>query len=189
MFTGIIKAVSPVKKAEKKGGSLLLTIAKPAGWRLRAGDSLATDGVCLTVAALRPNAYISELMPETLRLTSFGRRTPTAVNLERPLKLSDRVEGHFVLGHVDATGLIRGVKRQGRSYVYEISYPRRFNKLVVAKGSIAVDGISLTVVSAAPDRFRVALVSHTLSHTTLGQKPVGAPVNLEFDIIAKHLYA
>jgi riboflavin synthase len=189
MFTGIIKAVSSVKKAAKRRGSLFLTIAKPVGWRLQAGESVAVDGVCLTVATIGRTSYVSELMPATLRQTSFGRKVPDAVNLERSLKFSERVGGHFVLGHVDAVGTIAGIKRQGRSYIYKIKFPRRFRKLIAVKGSVAADGISLTVVKAAPDYFTAALVAYTLSHTTLGRKKIGAPVNLEFDIIAKHLYA
>jgi len=188
MFTGIIKAVSPIKKAAPSRGSLFLTITKPSGWKLQAGESVSVDGVCLTVAKIGRTAYVSELMPETLRQTAFGREVPAAVNLERSLQLSDRVGGHFVSGHVDAVGTIAAIGRQGRSYVYKISFPRRFRKLLTAKGSIAVDGVSLTVVKVAPASFSVSLVSHTLKHTTLGRKPVGAPVNLEFDMIAKHLY-
>jgi riboflavin synthase len=189
MFTGIIKAVAKVKKAEKRRSSLLLTIAKPAAWRLRAGDSVATDGVCLTVAAVKDDDYVCELMPETLRLTTFGKKVSTSVNLERALKLSDRVDGHFVLGHVDAIGSIAAVGQSGRSYVYKIKFPKKFRKLVRAKGSIAVDGISLTVAELGSDYFTVSLVSHTWRNTTLGQKRSGDLVNLEFDIIAKHLYA
>ena len=187
MFTGIIQSIAKVEAAERSRGSLFLTIAKPRGWQIKAGDSIATDGACLTVVKVGKNNYVTQLMPETLQKTYFDKTTPKQVNLEQSLRLADRLDGHLVLGHVDAVGQITAIRRRGLSYVYTISYPVKMKKLVAAKGSIAVDGISLTVVDVVNSSFSVSLVDYTLTHTTLGRKRVGDPVNLEFDVIAKYL--
>ena len=187
MFTGIIKAKALVKKVESKDGNLFLTIATPKDWVIKSGDSIATDGVCLTVKKVNKNSYITELMPETLKKTYFSKIVPKELNLEQSLRLSDRMDGHFVFGHVDAFGKIEKVKPAGRAKIYKISFPRKFRKLVTEKGSIAVDGISLTIVSVSKQCFSVSLVDYTLSHTTLGSKQPGDMVNLEFDMLAKYL--
>ncbi len=187
MFTGIIKARAQVKKAENRDGSLFLTIATPKSWRIKPGDSVATDGVCLTVKKVGRGAYLTELMPETLSKTSFGERVPTKVNLEPSLKFSDLLGGHLVLGHVDAAGKIESIKVQGASKVYKVSFPKQFDKFVADKGNVAVDGVSLTIVKAKKNWFTVSLVDYTLKHTVLGIKQTGQIVNLEFDLIAKYL--
>lgn len=187
MFTGIIKAKAAIKKTEGKDGSLFLTIATPKGWRIKSGDSIATDGVCLTVKKVNKNDYIAELMPETLKRSYFSKVIPKELNLEQPLRLSDRIDGHLVSGHIDAVGKIQTSKTVGRAKIYKISFPKKFRKLVAEKGSVAVDGISLTVVATSGNWFIVSLVDYTLNHTTLGQKQPGDLVNLEFDMIAKYL--
>ena len=187
MFTGIIKAKGHIIHSHKKGGSLFLDIKKPAGWKIAPGDSIATDGVCLTVAHVARTAYSCELMPETLAKTSFGQSVPAYVNLEQALHVSDKLDGHFVLGHVDAIGTIKSIQSNSAGTVYVISFPIKFNHLVVEKGSITVDGVGLTVVDVARDEFSVALVSYTLTHTTLADKSKGDFVNLEFDILAKYI--
>ena len=187
MFSGIIQTISPIIKTEKIRGSLFMTVKRPGGWRLKLGDSLATDGVCLTVAKLTPTTYTCELMPETLKRSSFGLSIPAAVNLEPALKFNGRLDGHLVLGHVDSVGRISKIIKRGRSWLFEISFPGRFHKLIAAQGSISIDGISLTVVSVKKNAFTVSLVDYTLQHTTLGTKNTGTAVNLEFDVIAKYL--
>jgi riboflavin synthase len=187
MFTGIIKSTGKVLKAEKKGGSLYLTIQKPTGWKVGLGDSISTDGVCLTVATMAHGAYTCELMSETLEKSYFGSYMPRSVNLEQSMKLGDRLDGHFVLGHVDTVGVIKSIEKMKSGTVYKIGYPKAFAKFVVAKGSVTVDGISLTVVAKAAGYFSVSLVDYSLAHTTIGDKSVGDPVNLEFDIIGKYL--
>ena len=187
MFTGIITGIAPVKKAEKKNGSLFLTIVKPKSWKLVAGDSVNTNGVCLTVRRAVKDSYRTELMAETLRASSFGKNVPKNVNLERPVSLNGLLDGHIVQGHVDAIGKIKKIASHGDSKLYTVSFPREYRQLVVKKGSIAVDGISLTIVDCGQDWLSVALVNYTLEHTTLGQKKVGGLVNLEFDIIAKYV--
>lgn len=188
MFTGIIRAVGQVIAAQKKSGGLFLTVAKPKDWEIRPGDSIATNGVCLTVRTVSRNSYTSELMPETLARTCFGRTIPKELNLEQSLRLSDRLGGHLVTGHIDALGQIQKILPAGLSEVYQISFPPEFAKLLAAKGSIAVDGVSLTVVQVGKNWFTVSLVDFTLKHTTLGQKKVRDFVNLEFDIIAKYIH-
>ena len=206
MFTGIIKSVGKVVKAEKKGGSLYLTIQKPKtdgkSWKIKLGDSISTDGVCLTVAKIASGAYTCELMEETLRKSYFGSYTPKSVNLEQSMRLGDRLDGHFVLGHVDTVGKIISIEKSKSGTVYVITYPKAFSPLVVAKGSITMNGISLTVVDSEPKAllwaspkqgfgpvvaFSVSLVDYSLKHTTMKEKEVGDPVNLEFDILGKYL--
>ena len=187
MFTGIIRAVSRIEKSEKKRGSLFLTIKTPRGWRVRAGDSIATDGVCLTVAKAGKGSYTCELMTETLKKSYFGSFIPKRVNLEKSLRMTDSLDGHFVLGHVDTIGRIKKIQKQPSGVLYTFSFPKEFACLLVPKGSIAVDGISLTVVDATRDLFSVSLVEYTLKYTAIRDKAVGEQVNLEFDIIGKYI--
>lgn len=187
MFSGIIKAVAQVRKAKKKNGSLFLIIEKPKGWIIKPGESIATNGVCLTVKKVNKDDYLTELMPQTLKKTSFGKQIPQKVNLEQSLRLVDKLGGHLVLGHVDAVGKMQNIIWKDTSKIYRFSFPKKFAKLIAEKGSIAVDGISLTVVDVGKDWFTVSLVDYTTRHTTLGKKKIGDLVNLEFDIIAKYL--
>lgn len=187
MFSGIISKIGEVQKAETKAGSLYLTIKTSKGWKLKPGDSVATDGVCLTVKTAGTDIYITELMPETLQKTYFSKIVPKYVNLERPLKLSSLLDGHLVLGHVDAVGQIKKIEARGDSKIYFISFPKKFSKLLVEKGSVAVDGISLTVVKGGQGIFSVAVIDYTLKNTSLKNKKINDLVNLEFDIIGKYV--
>ncbi len=189
MFSGIISAVSNIKKREYKNSSLLLTIEKPEGWSIKLGDSIATNGTCLTVKTIDEdaNTYTTELMPETLNKTYFDDETLTSVNLEQSLSLNTLMDGHMVMGHVDTVGSIKNIEDAGDSKIYTIQYPEKFEKYLVEKGSIAVDGISLTVVDVAENYFTVSLVDYTLQHTTIGQKNINDKVHLEFDILAKYI--
>lgn len=189
MFSGIIQKIAEVKNVERRGESLVLYVNTPKGWRVKPGDSISTDGACLTVEKASKGYYQCRLMPETVRKTTFGLAVPSRLNLEPAMRLGEKLDGHFVTGHIDAVGKITGVIAADDSKVYKIQFPREFNKLVAPKGSIAVDGISLTVVDAQKDSFTVSLVSYTLLHTTLGNKAVGDVVNLEFDILAKYVAA
>lgn len=187
MFSGIVRAVSKIQKREIKNGCLFLTISKPKGWKIKPGDSICSDGACLTVKKINKNSYVTELMPETLDKTYFDKTNYQYINLEKSLKLRDALDGHLVTGHVDCLGKIKKVTKRGGSKIYRVSFPKKFAKYVAAKGCIAVDGISLTVVDARVNTFSVALVDYTLTHTTIGQKQIGDLVHLEFDIIAKYL--
>lgn len=187
MFTGIITHTTEIISSEKKDGSLFLTFNTPKGIVLKNGDSVSTNGVCLTVSSIKGNTYTTELMEETLKKSSFGKSIPDLVNLEKPMKLNGTLDGHIVQGHVDTVGMLESVTPHERSAVLRFTFPRKYAKYVAAKGSITVDGISLTVVDVGPIWFTVSLVDYTLNHTTLGSKKPGEPVNLEFDIIAKYV--
>jgi riboflavin synthase len=157
---------------------------------LAIGDSVSVNGACLTAVALADEGFAVQCAPETLRRTSVGALAAgAAVNLERALRLGDRLGGHMVQGHVDATGSVLGARPEGESVVLEIAAPPEVLRYVVEKGSIAVDGVSLTVAARLPDRFTVALIPHTLAATTLGPQAVGRRVNLEADVVAKYVEA
>ncbi|MBI4239416.1 riboflavin synthase, partial [Candidatus Uhrbacteria bacterium] len=186
MFSGIITAVAPVTHQRNKK-DFCITIKTPKGWKLKKGDSIAVDGVCLTVADKTASTFSCHLMDETLAKTTFGRHMPSRVNLERSLMVSDRLDGHVVSGHVDAVGRIQAIDMQKGNVLLTCSFPKRFASLVVQKGSIAVDGISLTIVDCGHDWFTVSLVRYTLEHTTLQEKNMSDSLNLEFDMMGKYL--
>jgi riboflavin synthase len=186
MFAGIITNTAKIKSHSAKKGSLFLNIEKPSKWKLSIGESVNTDGVCLTVTKINKGSYDVELMSETLTKTTFGKNLPSEVNLERSLSFGDKISGHFVTGHVDGMGKIEKIMKRGTSKHFFISYPKQFRSLLAKKGSITVDGVSLTLVEVTAKYFSVALLPYTLSHTTLGIKTAGERVNLEFDILAKY---
>jgi riboflavin synthase len=189
MFTGIIESIGTVREYAPRGDGARVHIwAGPLADGLRVGDSIAADGACLTVTALRGEGFTSDLSAETLNRTTLGRlRAGTRVNMERPLRLGDRLGGHLVTGHVDAVGQVADRTPQGDGEFWRFRFPEDLAPLLVLKGSIAVDGISLTVAELSGDTFGVALIPHTLHHTTLGGKRVGDPVNLEADLLGKHV--
>lgn len=187
MFTGIIAETCQVKNARKTADGLLLTFARPKKWKdLQTGESINTDGVCLTVVAIRPSEYDCLLMPETLQKSTFGRDTPNEVSLERSLSTKDRFGGHFVQGHVDTISKVTKIEKSD-GWRVQLELPARFKNLVAGKGSIAVNGVSLTISDVQKNSFGVALIPYTLKHTTLGHLQAGDFVNLEFDIIGKYI--
>lgn len=187
MFTGIITCTTPILKTKESKSGLTLTFKRPKGWDdIEAGESVSTDGVCLTIASVRKDEYDCFLMPETLKKTSFGISIPKAVNLERSMLASDRFGGHFVQGHVDGLGTIKDIK-SNVAYEVFVDFPEEFKNLVVYKGSIAINGVSLTVASVSGSTLSVALIPHTLEHTTLSALKIGDKVNLEFDVIGKYV--
>jgi riboflavin synthase len=186
MFTGIITATTPITNTQQLKDGLKLTLQIPEGWDdLVLGESIAVNGACLTVAALRPTEYEVILMPETLSKTTFSHRVPSVVNLERALVVGDRLSGHIVQGHIDDIGQVIRVSA-AKGYELTIKFPIAQHQLVIHKGSITVDGVSLTVASCQTDRLSVAIIPHTLAHTTLGSLREYDEVNLEFDIIGKY---
>lgn len=192
MFTGIVQDVGTVQEVAPGGlGNVRLRVAAPAALRdARVGDSIAVCGVCLTVTALGPDGgwFEADVVPETLsRTTLGGLRTGDAVNLEPCLRPVDRLGGHIVQGHVDAVGRVRDVAREGDGVRMTIEAPPSVLRYVVEKGSIAVDGVSLTVAGLRPGAFEVALIPHTLRATTLGRRRPGDAVNLEADILGKYV--
>jgi riboflavin synthase len=193
MFTGIVEQLGRVSRVESTStgevSDVRLTIDADVSLDGAViGESIAVDGACLTVVAYEGRRFNVEATPETLRRTTLGAlRVGSAVHLERALSAGARLGGHFVQGHVDAVGALVARRIEGESVVTTFTAPPDVLRYVVPKGSVAVDGVSLTVVDVLADGFTVALIPHTLDVTLLGKKPLGAPVNLEADILAKYV--
>jgi riboflavin synthase len=189
MFCGIVETTSVVKALAKKQNLFVLAVAKPKMFNdIRIGDSIATDGVCLTVTSLKEGCFTFDLMKETLEATSLKHLVPgKAVNLERAMKAEARVGGHFVTGHVDAVGKITDIRTLPNYVEYRITIPRTLMRYIVPKGSVAIDGISLTVGLVKKGWFAVYFIPHTLEVTTIGKKKVGDEVNIETDLLAKYI--
>ena len=190
MFTGLIQEIGTVRRAERRGGFLRLRVAyDPSRGALRPGDSMAVNGVCLTAAALEADSFTADLSGETQERTTLGAlRTGAAVNLERPVTPSDPLGGHVVLGHVDAVGAIRRVRPGSAGLELLVAAPAGVMDLMVPKGSVAVDGVSLTAGAIERDGFWVYLIPETVARTTLGVARAGQPVNLEADYLAKMVW-
>jgi riboflavin synthase len=188
MFTGLVEVLATVQRVEPDGDGRHLVVAAPFAAELALGESVAVNGCCLTVVERDARTCRFQAGPETLRRTNLGELAAgDRVNLERSLRLSDRLGGHLVTGHVDGVGRVAVRTRQGEWETVWFRCPSELAQQLVSKGSVAVDGVSLTVVEVAPDGFSVALIPHSLDHTTLGVKPVGAVVNLETDLIGKYV--
>lgn len=191
MFTGIIEGTAKVKSSSKiKGGAdtLLRVQLGKLGRGLKTGDSVSVSGACLTVARLSNGTADFQMVAETVRRTNLGALRPNdKVNIERSLAVGERLEGHFVLGHVDGTGVIEEIIRQPKETTIWIRLDKELAKSVVPKGSIAVDGISLTVVDIKDTKISISLVPHTLKVTTLGLRGRGDKVNIETDILGKYV--
>jgi len=189
MFTGIVEELGVVEALTDQGDAVRLTVRGPhVTVDARLGDSISVNGCCLTVAERDGETFTADVMRETLDKTSLGALEPGGrVNLERAVAASDRLGGHIVQGHVDGTGSV--VRREESEHweVIEVSLPAELARYVVAKGSISVDGVSLTVVDVGTESFTVSLIPETLARTTLGFKQPGEPVNLEVDVIAKYV--
>lgn len=188
MFSGIIETTSAIRKVERVRGQRVLSIGKPRGWRLAKGESVCVEGVCSTIQKTSRVAFQVTYMPETLRKTTLGLlQLGDKVNLERSLTLQGLIGGHLVQGHVDTTGQICGITNEGEAKIYTFELPGKFARYVIPKGSIAIDGISLTVINPRRNRFQVSLLAYTLNHTTLGAKGQGRRVNIEVDLLAKYI--
>lgn len=187
MFTGIITAIGRVRSARREG-PLLRAELECAYTDVRAGESIAVDGVCLTALADSAGSFAAQLSAETLSRTTLGELAPgKKVNLERALAVGDRLGGHLVSGHVDAVGRVLAREPVGDAERWLFEAPAELLALVAVKGSITVDGVSLTVNEVTPTAFGVTLVPFTLGHTTLGDKRAGSPVNLEADVLARYV--
>ena len=190
MFTGIIQAVGTIQSLQEKGGDVALSVStgKLAMDRVQLGDSIAVNGVCLTVVSLSENSFVADVSRETLSLTSLGDlKSNSHVNLEMALTLQDHLGGHLVSGHVDGLGRVEARRNDGRSEWFEISVPKDLAKYVAAKGSITIDGVSLTVNRVDGCRFEINIIPHTLQETIIGGYQAGTAVNLEVDVVARYL--
>ncbi len=188
MFTGLIEDVGTVVAIEPTAGGQRLAIRTVLAAGIAPGDSVATNGVCLTATDISAGTWTADVSPETLRVTTLGTlRVGSRVNLERPLAADGRLGGHFVQGHVDATGMVEAVDEEGDFRRVRISFPDALAPYFIEKGAVAVDGISLTVARLHPAAFDVQIVPHTWAHTSLSDARPGTPVNLECDMIGKYV--
>jgi riboflavin synthase len=189
VFTGIIEEIGTVTAVHPDGGGVRLTIeAEQAALELKVNDSIAVNGVCQTVVGKNGPRFTMQAVEETLGKTTLGRLTAgSRVNLELPVRLNDRLGGHLVQGHVDCIGTIAAVSPMESSRVLMVEYPAEFARYVIPVGSVAIDGISLTVASKNGNRLTVSIIPHTLEKTTIGRAAPGMEVNLEFDVIGKYI--
>jgi len=189
MFTGLVEGIGTVARVSTRGKVKRITLSVPAAFNdLKAGDSLAVSGTCLTVVAVKKGEVTLEAVPETLSRTTLGKlRAGSKLNLERAVRADSRLGGHFVQGHVDGVGKVTTIRRLGETWVVVISASGEILKGLVLKGSVALDGVSLTISEVSGEGFGVALVPHTLKHTTLGSWKKGGEVNIEGDLLSKYV--
>jgi len=189
MFTGLIEAVGKVTGVERHGAAARLTVEAPfPPAEIHMGDSIAVNGVCLTVVGNGGGTFAFDVSPETIDRTAFRRlKSGSRVNLERALRLSDRLGGHLVTGHADFVAVVTERREASGNIMFSFRIPREFSRYLVEKGSVAIDGISLTVNKVADEGFAVNVIPHTAMNTTLQEKRPGAEVNIETDIIGKYL--
>jgi riboflavin synthase len=188
VFTGLVADLGTVTAVDATADGVRLAVATALAPELSEGDSVAVNGVCLTATAIADGHFSADVMHESLRRSSLAEVAPgSSVNLELPLRATDRLGGHVVQGHVDGVGVVRATRADGFSRVVTFEAPPELLRYVVEKGSIAVDGVSLTVAAIDADSFSVALIPETLERTTLGTATLGRPVNLEVDVLAKYV--
>ena len=188
MFTGLVQDRGRVEEVSRTDGGVRLTVSSALTAELSEGDSISVDGVCLTATGVRDRTFSAEMMNETLQRTALERAVAgSAVNLELPVRAADRLGGHIVQGHVDGVGTVANVTEDGFARRLEIEAPPALLRYVIEKGSIAVDGVSLTVTGTANGSFTVSLIPETLERTTLGAAQRGTKVNLEVDVLAKYV--
>lgn len=188
MFTGIIETLGKVKAIEQEEGNLHITIASELATEVKVDQSVSHNGVCLTVVAGNDDAYRVTAVEETLRKTTLGElRVGEVVNLERAMVLGARLDGHLVQGHVDQTAVCTTIEKRAGSWFFGFEYEAGPNMVTIEKGSIAIDGVSLTVVGAEETRFTVAIIPYTYAHTRFKTYTVDSRVNLEFDVIGKYV--
>lgn len=188
MFTGIIETAATIKRIERENENIHFTFSSSITHELKIDQSLAHDGVCLTVVAIDADTYTVTAIKETLEKTNLREWTEgTEVNLERAMKLGDRLDGHIVQGHVDQTGVCTQVEEAGGSWYFTFEYDPTANNITIEKGSITVNGTSLTVVNSKENAFSVAIIPYTYEHTNFKHFKVGTTVNLEFDVVGKYV--
>jgi riboflavin synthase len=188
MFTGIIETLGIIKEVKKDQDNIHVTINSSITNELKIDQSVAHNGICLTVVAIENDNYTVTAIKETIEKTNLGDwNANDIVNLERAMKLGDRLDGHIVQGHVDQTGICKSVQDANGSWVYTFQYDSKLNNITIEKGSITVNGVSLTVVDSKMDEFSVAIIPYTHEHTNFKSFKVGTKINLEFDVIGKYV--
>jgi riboflavin synthase len=188
MFTGIIETLGIIKDIQKEDENLHITVSSSITNELKIDQSVAHNGVCLTVIAIENDSYIVTAIQETISKTNVGNwKTNDIVNLERAMKLGDRLDGHIVQGHVDQTGICKSVEETDGSWRFTFEYDASLNNITIEKGSITVNGVSLTVVDSKINEFSVAIIPYTYEHTNFKTFQVGSKINLEFDVIGKYV--
>ena len=188
MFTGIIESLGTVKEVRQDQDNVHLTISSSITAELKIDQSVAHNGVCLTVVGIDTDSYTVTAIRETIEKTNVGNwKKGDSVNLERAMKLGDRLDGHIVQGHVDQTGVCKSVENANGSWYYTFEYDENLNNITIEKGSITVNGVSLTVVNSKQNEFSVAIIPYTYEHTNFKNFKVGTKINLEFDVIGKYV--
>ena len=188
MFTGIIEDLGTIDKIEKDGGNIHISLKASITSELKIDQSVAHNGVCLTVVKIDGNTYTVTAIQETLNKTNLGLLLKNDfINIERAMKIGDRLDGHIVQGHVDQTAKCIEISEENGSWLYTFDYDKNHNNITIEKGSITVNGVSLTVVNSKMNRFSVAIIPYTYNHTTFKTLKIGSTVNLEFDVIGKYV--
>lgn len=188
MFTGIIETLGKIEKLEKEGGNLHITVSSNITSELKIDQSVSHNGVCLTVVSIDGDHYTVTAIEETLNKTNLGNlKVGEVVNLERAMLLGARLDGHIVQGHVDQTATCKSIKEKDGSWIYTFEYDPKLNNVTIEKGSITVDGVSLTVVDSQKNCFSVAIIPYTHEHTCFHTYKVDDTVNLEFDVVGKYV--
>lgn len=188
MFTGIIETLGIIKEIEKDQENLHVTVESEITHELKIDQSVAHNGICLTVVKIENKNYTVTAIKETIDKTSIGTwKVGDIINLERAMKLGDRLDGHIVQGHVDQTGICTNIKEANGSWVFTFEYDASLNNITIEKGSITVNGTSLTVVNSGLNTFSVAIIPYTFDHTNFNTFKIGTKVNLEFDVIGKYV--
>lgn len=190
MFTGLVEYIGTINKVDRAGEGLMLLINRPKGFDdVGIGDSISVSGACLTVTDLKDDVMAFDVVEESGRKTTLADlRKGDRVNLERALKVGQRLGGHFVTGHIDCRAAVKKLSKNKDSVKLELTVPKGYSRYIAPKGSITIDGVSLTVGEVAGDSFSVYLIPHTLKHTTLGLRKKGDEINIETDVLAKYLF-
>ncbi|MGV9002643.1 riboflavin synthase [Flavobacterium sp.] len=188
MFTGIIETLGLIDEIKKEEDNLHITISSSITNELKIDQSVAHNGVCLTVVGIENNKYTVTAIKETILKTNVGEwKIADVVNLERAMKLGDRLDGHIVQGHVDQTGLCKSIEESNGSWYFTFEYDASLHNLTIEKGSVTINGVSLTVVNSKENEFSVAIIPYTYEHTNFKQFKIGTTINLEFDVIGKYV--
>lgn len=188
MFTGIIETLGIIKDIQKEGDNLHITLASSISNELKIDQSVSHNGVCLTVVAISGDEYTVTAIKETILKTNLSDwKVGDSVNLERAMKLGDRLDGHIVQGHVDQTGECISIEEANGSWYFIFKYDRKWNNITIEKGSITINGVSLTVLNSKDDEFSVAIIPYTFEHTNFKNFTIGTKINLEFDVIGKYV--